>query len=54
MKCIENEIPFELPEGWAWCRLNSIASIELGKTLDAAKNTGDYKPYLRSIPVIQK
>ena len=51
VKCIEDEIPFELPEGWAWCRLNSIASIELGKTLDAAKNTGDYKPYLRSVNV---
>ena len=22
VKCIEDEIPFELPEGWAWCRLN--------------------------------
>ena len=51
VKCIEEEIPFEVPEGWEWCRLNSIASIELGKTLDAAKNTGDYKPYLRSVNV---
>ena len=24
MKCIEDEIPFELPEGWAWCKLNDI------------------------------
>ena len=24
MKCIEDEIPFELPEGWEWCRLNHI------------------------------
>lgn len=24
MKCIEEEITFEVPEGWAWCRLNSI------------------------------
>ncbi len=24
MKCIEDEIPFELPEGWAWCRIFSI------------------------------
>ena len=23
MKCIEDEIPFELPEGWAWCRFSS-------------------------------
>ena len=24
MKCIENEIPFEVPEGWSWARLNQI------------------------------
>ena len=24
MKCIEDEIPFDLPDGWAWCRLLSI------------------------------
>ena len=24
VKCIEDEIPFELPEGWEWCRLNHI------------------------------
>ena len=24
MKCIEDEIPFEVPEGWAWCKLNDI------------------------------
>ena len=24
MKCIEDEIPFEVPKGWAWCRLNDI------------------------------
>ena len=27
MKCIEDEIPFELPEGWEWTRLQSITSI---------------------------
>ena len=25
VKCIEDEIPFELPEGWAWARIASIA-----------------------------
>ena len=25
VKCIEDEIPFELPEGWAWCRIFTIA-----------------------------
>ncbi len=24
VKCIEDEIPFEVPEGWEWCRLNNI------------------------------
>ena len=24
VKCIEDEIPFEVPEGWAWCKLNDI------------------------------
>ena len=25
VKCIEDEIPFEVPEGWEWCRLGSIS-----------------------------
>ena len=24
VKCVDDEIPFELPEGWAWARLNQI------------------------------
>ena len=24
VKCIEDEIPFELPDGWVWCRLQTI------------------------------
>ncbi len=27
VKCIEDEIPFELPEGWSWCRLLSISEV---------------------------
>ena len=26
VKCIEDEIPFEVPEGWAWCRLPVITT----------------------------
>ncbi len=24
IKCIEDEIPFEVPEGWAWARMSSL------------------------------
>ena len=32
MKCIEDEIPFELPEGWRWTRIQNITQICLGLT----------------------
>ena len=32
--CIDSEIPFELPAGWAWCRLNAccVKEIRRGKS----------------------
>ena len=30
VKCIEDEIPFEVPEGWEWSRLNSIVDVRDG------------------------
>ena len=40
MKCIEDEIPFELPEGWAWTRLKHICMMAAGK----AKPSVQIKP----------
>ena len=31
MKCIEDEIPFEVPDGWAWARLKHICMMSAGK-----------------------
>lgn len=31
MKCIEDEIPFEVPEGWEWCRLKHVCTMTAGK-----------------------
>lgn len=45
------EIPYELPRGWEWVRLGDISSSRLGKMLDAAKNKGEFHPYLRNINV---
>ncbi|WP_405207137.1 restriction endonuclease subunit S [Aquimarina sp. LLG6339-5] len=28
----EEEIPFELPDGWAWCRFMEIVDFQIGKT----------------------
>ena len=30
MKCIEDEIPFEVPEGWEWTRLGGLAQYKKG------------------------
>jgi type I restriction enzyme S subunit len=30
--CIDEEIPFEIPETWEWCRLGKIVSTHPGKT----------------------
>ena len=29
-RCIADEVPFEIPEGWCWCRLGSICEIARG------------------------
>lgn len=47
----EDEIPFEIPEGWKWVRLPSVSSSCLGKMLDRQKNSGTLMPYLRNVNV---
>ena len=50
-KDITDEIPFEIPKNWAWCRLGEIGVSELGKTLNSNKDTGELTPYLCSINI---
>jgi type I restriction enzyme S subunit len=38
----------KLPEDWGWVRMGHIAEACLGKMLDANKNKGTPKPYLRN------
>ena len=47
----EEEMPFDLPRGWVWCRLTDIAEIQLGKMLDAEKNKGKPFRYLANVSV---
>ena len=44
-RCIDDEIPFEIPDSWVWTRLRSIASVLGGKRIPAGRrltteNTG--------------
>ena len=45
MKCIEDEIPFELPEGWSWARLGTVCSKVTDGTHHSPNNypIGEYK-----------
>ena len=48
MKCIDEEIPFEVPQGWEWCRLKHICSMQAGKNISASKiflDKSDSHPY---------
>ena len=52
VKCIDEEVPFEIPDGWEWCRLNDLALYRKGpfgssltKSMFVAKSTQSIKVY---------
>ena len=52
VKCIDEEVPFEVPQGWEWCRLNDLALYRKGpfgssltKSMFVAKSTQSIKVY---------
>ncbi|MFI3297828.1 MAG: restriction endonuclease subunit S [bacterium] len=44
--CISEEIPFEIPESWEWCRLGNIFSHSTGKALNAKNTEGQLLEYI--------
>lgn len=41
--CIDNELPFDLPPNWCWCRLGSIcSSIQYGLS-NSSESTGTHR-----------
>ena len=48
VKCIDEEIPFEIPKGWEWCRLVEVGKTETGTTPSKShpEYFGDYIPFL--------
>ena len=52
VKCIDEEVPFEIPKGWEWCRLNDLALYSKGpfgssltKSMFVAKSNQSVKVY---------
>ena len=48
VKCIDEEVPFEIPQGWEWCRLVEVGKTETGTTPSKShpEYFGDYIPFL--------
>ena len=46
MKCIDEEIPFEIPATWEWCRLGYIFSHCTGKALNGTHRKGNLYTYI--------
>ena len=42
VKCIHDEIPFEIPAGWAWCKIKHICTMQAGKNISASKIFAEY------------
>ena len=43
---IADEVPFEIPESWEWCRLGEIFYHNTGKALNAANQSGQLLEYI--------
>ena len=37
VRCIDDEVPFEIPKGWEWCRLKHMCSMQAGKNISASE-----------------
>lgn len=46
VKCIDEEIPFEIPQGWEWARLGYVFAHNTGKALNGAQKEGTLLRYI--------
>ena len=47
VKCIEDELPFEIPVNWAWCRMNSIGTMIRGNGIKRCEIVDEGLPCIR-------
>lgn len=48
VKDISDEIPFEIPESWCWCRLGTIFNLQAGKNISSSEIKEE--PFSESYP----
>ena len=48
VKCIDDEIPFEIPKSWEWCRLNGICYLIEDCPHSSAPDEGNGYPLIRT------
>ena len=53
VKCIEDEIPFEVPEGWAWCRLNKLFHVCSAKRVRQSDWREEGVPFYRAREIVK-
>ena len=45
--CIDEEIPFEIPENWAWCRASSLGTMIRGRGIKRTETVAQGRPCIR-------
>ena len=53
VKCIEDEIPFELPEGWKWCRLKDLFNVCSAKRVLQSEWQKEGIPFYRAREIVK-
>ena len=46
IKCIDENVPFELPDSWCWCRLGTLFAHNTGKALNSSDTVGTLMTYI--------
>ena len=48
VKCIDEEVPFEIPQGWEWCRMRDVIQLLSGRDLEPSMYNSSQKgiPYI--------
>ena len=47
-RCIDDELPFEIPESWCWCRLKSIVNVVSARRVHQSDWRSEGVPFYRA------